>query len=139
MAMVGEGARFPHQLLRKAGATVRNHSPQTNNIVLRRRSDRYGRAVAVSDEAGQSRRCQYAQADRESAVACSRPVATPFFQRDGAPPRSRSPVPQRKAPAAPSAAELCNQAAAIRRCVDRALGELLNSKSRYPCPKTSVG
>src|SRR6185436_17912681 len=124
---------------RKAGATVRNQNPRTSKIALRLRSDHCCKAVAASYEAVRNRHCQYAQADCESPVACSRPAMTPVCQRAGSPPHSISPVPQREAPAAPLAAELCNQAAAIRRCVDKALMEPLNSKPRYPRPKTSVG
>src|SRR6202521_638991 len=113
MAMVDEEVRFRHALLRTAGATVRNQNLRTSKIVLLTRSDRCGIAVAASDEAGQSRRCQDASADWQSPVARSPAVATPYCQRADAPPHSRFPVPQREAPAAPWAAEWRNQDAAI--------------------------
>src|SRR5204862_479145 len=128
--------RFRDALLRRAGATVRNQNPRTSKIVLPTRSDRYGRAMAASDEAGQSRRCQCAQASYEWPVARSLAVAT---QQAGIQLHSRFLVPQREAPAAQLAPEFRNQAAAIRHCGGRAPVELWRSKSRGLRPQPSVG
>src|SRR5258706_15982479 len=105
MAMAAEHFRFRHQLLRKAGATMRNQNPRTSKIVLRSRSDRCCKALEASKEAVRNGRCQCAQADCESPVGCSRPAMTPLCQRAVAPPPSKSPVPKREAPAALLAAE----------------------------------
>jgi hypothetical protein len=139
MVIAEEALRFPRDLLRRAGATVRNQNPLTSKIEAQSRLDRYGRAVGGSAEAGQSHRCPCARGDCRFLFVGSGPAARSLSRRASAQPRSSSPVLEPEAIAYPLAAGLRNQADAVRRCEDRAPVRSFCSKPRYCHPQTSVG